>query len=48
MKMPAAFVTTLSIIFIGGSVLAQPEPAPSVQEVRVIRLDPAFENCKRA
>jgi gluconolactonase len=44
MKMPAAFVTILSIIFIGGSVLAQPEPAPSVQEVRVIRLDPAFDS----
>jgi gluconolactonase len=43
MKMPAAFVTTLSIIFIGGSVLAQPEPAQPIQEIRVIRLDPAFD-----
>jgi gluconolactonase len=42
MKLPAAFVTTLSIIFIGSAALCQPGPAQPIQEIRVIRLDPAF------
>lgn len=43
MKIPAALAATFLITLLSGAVLAQPGLAQPVQEIRIIRLDPAFD-----
>jgi gluconolactonase len=43
MRKRVALLAFLSVAFIGGVVSAQPQPAQRFQEIRVIRLDPAFD-----